>query len=232
MTTPAPWQRQPGETSAMFAAFNCYLALQPPRSVERAFRERYPEKAATKRKESGKILGANGTWHNWATGRTSKGVPIPNMPTWAQRAAALDDHLQALQVAEWERQHMSAAEAVARLSQQARGSIADFADVKTGADLKNHPQGHLVHKLETFGRKTPAGDIFTRVKIELYNAQRAAETMAKITGALSDQHVVTVKLEKEIDQILETAKQVLAPDDYNRLLARISGETDSPTSAE
>jgi hypothetical protein len=123
---------------------------------------------------------------------------------------------------------MSADEVLTRLTDMGRGSLADFADVKTGADLKAHPLAHLVHKLETRGRKTKDGDIFTWVKIELHNSQHALVTLAKINGILSDQHVVTVRLEQELNALLDIAQKVLSEDYYEKLLSALAGNDAAP----
>lgn len=117
--------------------------------------------------------------------------------------------------------HMSADEAMARLSDMARASIADFADVKMLTDLKNHPLAHVIHKLEILARKTQNGDILTRVKIELHNSQKALELIGRHHGILSDQHVITLRLERELEALLDLAERVLAPDQYLVLVEAI-----------
>lgn len=113
---------------------------------------------------------------------------------------------------------MSADEVLTRLTDMGRGSLADFADVKTSEDLKKHPRSHLVHKLETRAKKTKDGDTLVWIKIELHNSQHALTTLAKITGILSDQHVITVKMEKELSILLDTAERVLPREQFLALL--------------
>lgn len=116
---------------------------------------------------------------------------------------------------------MSADEALARLTEQARAAYSAYfnenGDVNI-AQMVADGKGHLIK-----GKKpTQYGDV-----IEFHDAQTALLNVGKQHGLFSDQHVVTVKLEKEIDAILDVAKQVLSPDAYGNLLARLSGETGS-----
>jgi hypothetical protein len=170
-----PWDRQPWETTAMFAAFTCYLMQEPPRSVERAFRERYPEKAEARRVKDGGLLTANGTWREWCQGRGSHGKQVTDNPiTWAQRARLFDDWVHQQRIEEYRKRHLSADEVLALLADQARASLGDFTEVRTPADLKDHPLAHVLRSM-TVDAKRRGDTITTRTRVEPHNSQRALE---------------------------------------------------------
>lgn len=121
---------------------------------------------------------------------------------------------------------MSADEALTRLTEHARGAHGDYITSEGRVDVERLVADGKAYLIKAV-KETKYGLI-----LEFPDAQTALLNIGKQHGLFSDQHVVTVKLEKEIDAILEIAKQVLSPDAYNSLLAGIGGETDSPTAAE
>lgn len=121
---------------------------------------------------------------------------------------------------------MSADEVMARLTEQARAAQSVYLKPNGTVDFDQliaDGKAHLVKKT----KPTKYG-----LEIEFHDAQSALHLIGKDHGRFADKHTLTVKLEKELDAILDIAKQVLSPDAYNALLAGIGGETDSPTSAE
>lgn len=169
------WERQEYETDTAFDRFHkYYLAQDPPRSVEEAYR-RWKHKSG--RNRAGKTPGS---WTAWAW---PKGE---NVKSWPERAAAWDDHLASLRQAEWEARHMSVPEALARLSDMARSDLADFNDVVSSGDLKKAEQSQLIKKLKITKRLTRNGDVVTNTEIELYDAQAATRDILKIHGKFVD----------------------------------------------
>lgn len=80
--SPWPWERQPRESSAAFAAFCRYRDLNPSeRSIDAAYREHHPGSK-----------GAPGRWNHWA-----------RLWSWVARTSAYDAHLESLVLAERER---------------------------------------------------------------------------------------------------------------------------------
>lgn len=81
---------------------------------------------------------------------------------------------------------MTADEALIRLSEQARGSLADFTDVELLADLKDHPKAYLIKHLTTDVHEDKAGKVHYKTRFELHDAQRAIEDILKIHGKFAD----------------------------------------------
>lgn len=100
---------------------------------------------------------------------------------------------------------MSADEALVRLADMARGSLAEFADVQLLADLKEHPKAHLVKTLTTDVYEDKAGKIHYKTRFELYDAQAALRDILRIHGKFandagsSEDKPVFVKFVKGID---------------------------------
>jgi hypothetical protein len=92
-----PYERQPYDTPAAWAYFQLYLEQDPPRSINEAYRVWL----ARKGRKLARKIGAPGSWRNLSTGKAPSGNPLPGALTWAERAAAWDDHLAALERNKW-----------------------------------------------------------------------------------------------------------------------------------
>lgn len=104
--TPEPWERQPWDTNASYAAFhNYYLVLETEkRSTARAYRHYRQDHGHTPK---GRGRQANAQWTKWAAGlnyrgKKPKGSAYENSLTWAERAAAYDAVVFAKQRDTWE----------------------------------------------------------------------------------------------------------------------------------
>lgn len=91
-------------------------------------------------------------------------------------AALIDERMKAMA--------MSADEALARLSMQARGDVTAFLGLSV-EELKDHPQSHLLHKVKVTRRIIPSSDknepdeIEEKIEYETYNAQSAQLAIIK-----------------------------------------------------
>lgn len=85
-----------------------------------------------------------------------------------------------------EKMAMSAEEALARLADMAAASHGDFADVQLRDDLKDHPKAHLVKTVITDVYEDKAGKVHHKLRLELYDAQRAIEDILKIHGKFNN----------------------------------------------
>jgi hypothetical protein len=99
---PAPlWERQPWDTAGSWLGFTLYLAQQPPRSIDAAYR-------AYRKQRGGDAvasdLRAAGYFRRWAQGRKLGGEYLPGAVPWELRAQAWDDHLAELDRREEARQ--------------------------------------------------------------------------------------------------------------------------------
>lgn len=121
---------------------------------------------------------------------------------------------------------MSAEEVLTRLADMARSDIADFArvgDAKSLEDLRG--KTHVVKKFKRkiIKPKDKDSEPYEEIELELYDAQSALLNIGKQHGLFSDRHVVEMRLEKEIDGILDALEGILPPELYDRVLAVISG---------
>jgi hypothetical protein len=80
MPNPNPWERQPGETSRSYRAFQCYLNLAADRSIYRAALELARKKHGKEGAEVGQVSIAH--WERWSS-----------KYSWVDRARQWDDHL-------------------------------------------------------------------------------------------------------------------------------------------
>lgn len=81
---------------------------------------------------------------------------------------------------------MSADEALARLSDMATASHADFSNVNLRADLENHPKAHLVKTIIADVYEDSKGKIHHKLRLELYDAQAALVHLGKAHGLFAD----------------------------------------------
>jgi len=174
------WQRQSYETDAAFNAFHEYYLVQfHPRSVDEAWRGyRGLSKGDKKRPAL--------SFRCWSQGVNKDGAPIEGALSWQERARAYDDHLAELRLREFEARHMGPEEALALLSDQARGNLADFADVQIFADLKNHPKAYLLKTLNTDTFEDSKGRIHHKMRIEPHDAQAALRDILRIHGRFAE----------------------------------------------
>lgn len=97
---------------------------------------------------------------------------------------------------EFEKRAMSLDEAMARITEQGRSNIADFFGISPDGERVSldpdmvRQQGHLIKKLKAqavtkFNKKGDPYE-YSTIEIELYDAQRALELMAKHRGALRE----------------------------------------------
>lgn len=120
---------------------------------------------------------------------------------------------------------LSADEVLSRLGDMARADIADFADIERPSDLQSDDYKGKTHVIKKFKRKVTR-DQFGRekeeIELELYPADNALVNIGKQHGLFADRRVVDLKVEKEIDGILDVLERVLDPDNYKRALAALS----------
>jgi phage terminase small subunit len=117
---------------------------------------------------------------------------------------------------------MGADEVLTRLAEQARASIEGFLQFpkrgrKPALDLKQAQKDGLLHLVKKL-RYNAQGQI----EIELHDAQAALQLIGRHHGLFADDKVVTLKLEKELETVLNTLEKVLPNDDYQRVLAALA----------
>ena len=94
----------------------------------------------------------------------------------------------AARLAKWQALHMGEVEALAILAEQARGNMADFANVRSQADLVKNPKAALVKNIThhyTQTNRDADEERTTRFTLGLYCAQKALELILKHHGAFA-----------------------------------------------
>jgi hypothetical protein len=136
---------------------------------------------------------------------------------------------------------MSGDEALARLGEQARANIGDFFVLKAWDskevfdpfefDQEVQPQEPMLALQLNYQTVLERGHLIKSLawtqwgpKLELHDGQTALLNITKHHGLLADQHIITHKVEKEIDEVLDVLERVLSKDDYERVLSALSGE--------
>ena len=94
---PKPWERQPWDTMASFAAFREYYLPQERkhRNVSQAYRDYRLKQGKSSVKKNGSPVQAGTSWRSWSmglnySGKKPVGTVFENSLTWEQRAAAWD----------------------------------------------------------------------------------------------------------------------------------------------
>lgn len=122
--------------------------------------------------------------------------------------------------------HMGADEVLARLAEQAKGIAGNYVTEAGKLDfkkLKEDGKGYLIQSIEP----TKFG-----TKVQFPNSQTALLNIGKQHGLFADRHIIETKVEKELDSILATLEEELAPDDFQRIVNRLtSGQTSGPEMA-
>lgn len=122
---------------------------------------------------------------------------------------------------------MSADEILLRLAEQARGSLGDFSEITTLDDLANHPQARLVRKIKSRVSEKNGGKLTYSFDIELYDAQAALTTLARINGLLVNEHRINVMVERELDAALDALQRELDDETYQTIINTLAAQTGS-----
>ena len=102
---------------------------------------------------------------------------------------------------------MSANEVLARLAEQARGSLGDFTGVHLMDDLKNHSKAHLIKHLTTDVYEDKAGKLHYKTRFELHDAQAALVHIGKVHGLFKE---TTTNLNLDLSQLTNEQLQRIA----------------------
>lgn len=190
----APLSRIKGESKKAHSAFMGYFLAGAARTL-RDLHQKY--QTQSDRYEQQEIEGDEGEQQDnnepatekppttswWTVGNWSKNNH------WQARIAQQVANDNAIALEEYRRRHMSKEEVIARLSAMARGDMGDFAAVRAQADLADHPKSELVKKIVQHYTQTTRGqgkneqtEIKARIALDLHDAQKALEDLAKIYG--------------------------------------------------
>jgi hypothetical protein len=200
MTEPQPWDRREGETNRWWQRFEAFRLLGPGRSLTEAVNQERVRKGR-ERSES-----LPGSWRRIAIAFDWRArAEAWDAAMTAQKEAAIKA-AQAAAEAAWRERIMGPAEILARLSEQARNSIATFvseAEVHLPPPREGEPEvviksgevsweaikqfGHLIKKI-SFNQYGPV--------LELYNVQDALKLMGQHEKLFTES--VNVSMTQEI----------------------------------
>lgn len=107
---------------------------------------------------------------------------------------------------------MSADEVLARLTEQARGSVEDFIDAKGNIDLAQAKQRRSLHNVKKITQKTRyVGEVKeVEIQLELHDSQGALEKLARHHQLFTDKLKVNVDGELKIDDSREQLARLIA----------------------
>lgn len=208
-----PLSRIKGETIKAHNALMDYFLMGGGRSFNKLFDrweriqkspEPYPKEPPTKRVQTLKDWSSRYHWQ----ARIARQTEIDN-------AIALEQYRQ---------QHMSEGEALAILAEQARGNMGHFADVRSQADLANHPKSALVKSIIQHYTQTTKGsgkaaksEIKARITLSLYNAQEALKLILRHHGSFNDK--IDIRSEVAVKAYMQ-----ISPDDWDDNLDEPTGD--------
>lgn len=98
---------------------------------------------------------------------------------WQARIARQTEIDNEIALEQYRQRHMTGPEVIARLSDMGRADMAEFADVRSPADLKGNPNSHLVKKITVAARRHNDGTITAKTTIELHDAKAALDSLAR-----------------------------------------------------
>jgi hypothetical protein len=101
---------------------------------------------------------------------------------WQARIARQTEIDNEIALEQYRQRHMDPAEVIARLSDMGRADMAEFADVRSPADLEDKLNSHVVKKITVQARRHKDGTITAKTVIELHDAQSALEKLARHLG--------------------------------------------------
>lgn len=102
---------------------------------------------------------------------------------------------------QYRQRHMTGPEVIARLSDMGRADMAEFADVRSPADLEGKLNSHVVKKITVQARRHKDGTITAKTVIELHDAKAALDSLARHLGLFegaSDDKPLVIKILKGI----------------------------------
>jgi hypothetical protein len=98
---------------------------------------------------------------------------------WQARIARQTEIDNEIALEQFRQRHMTGPEVIARLSDMGRADMAEFADVRSPADLEGKLNSHVVKKIVVQARRHKDGTITAKTTIELYDAKGALDSLAR-----------------------------------------------------
>jgi hypothetical protein len=127
---------------------------------------------------------------------------------WQARIARQTEIDNEIALEQFRQRHMTGPEVIARLSDMGRADMAEFADVRSPADLEGK-HSHVVKKIVVQARKHKDGTITAKTTIELHDAQGALEKLARHHGLFRDRLDITSGEQPfTIDDLAQAAQEI------------------------
>lgn len=101
---------------------------------------------------------------------------------WQVRIARQTEIDNEIALEQYRQRHMTGPEVIARLSDMGRADMAEFADVRSPADLESKLNSHVVKRITVQARRHKDGTVTARTTIELYDAKGALDSLARHLG--------------------------------------------------
>lgn len=190
------WHRQHWEADSQWMAFQTYLNMPLPRSVDGAYRLHLIRRdSLPERDESVAKKKAHGTWQNWSRGQNWKGQAIPDALTWEARARAYDEHLDR----KLEAQHES--DLIERRKQLINDELQDYAaQLARWREVWDNTRLHLRTATSHVKRK---GDNGQERDVEVITAELNVDDWLKLArwrGLISEQGRRALNMPEKIVQ--------------------------------
>lgn len=205
-----PWHRQPWENDSQWMAFQTYLNMALPRSVDGAYRLYFAAKNGLQPgDESVAKKRAVGGWQNWSRGRTWTGKAIDGGSGWETRALAYDAHL-ARQL-EAQREH----DLIERQKQLVNDELQDYAaQLLRWREVWDNTRMHLRTASSRVKRKGENGQ---EQEVEVITAELNVDDWLKLArwrGLISEQGRRALNMPERIVQ-----DQITGPDGKTAVIA-------------
>ena len=183
----APLDRIKGESKKAHSAFMTYFQMGPARSLRDLFDEYQKQDSEYKLQEEANENNEQQDSNEQATEKppTASWWTLGNWSKnnhWQARIAQQTEIDNEIALEQYRQRHMSGPEVIARLSDMGRADMAEFADVRSPADLEGKLNSHVVKKITVHARRHTNGTITAKTTIELYDAQAALEKLARHLG--------------------------------------------------
>jgi len=135
---------------------------------------------------------------------------------WQARIARQTEIDNEIALEQYRQRHMPPAEVIARLSDMGRSDMAEFADVRSPADLEGKLNSHCVKKITVQARRHKDGTVTARTTIELYDAKAALDSLARHHDLFKDRLDITSGGQPfTIDDLAQAAKDIEDWEDEN-----------------
>jgi hypothetical protein len=204
----APLNRIKGESKKAHSAFMDYF-LAGPAGTLRDLHHEYKEQDERHKQQDNDDLATEKppTTSWWTIGNWSQKL------FWQARIARQTEIDNEIALNQYRQRHMAPAEVIARWSDMGRADMAEFADVRSPADLVGKLNSHVVKKITVNAKKVidkaGAVTITAKTTIELHDAQGALEKLGRYHGLFKDRLDITTGDQPfTIDDLAQASKEI------------------------